>query len=204
MADQQRLNDSGKRERPYTDQEWQALLEVADARGGVLDMFLRLAWETGARKGELLSLRWVDVEPVDQKGLGAKLSLEDTKNREPRKVFISVNTYRLLQAYEQQFRRDVSPLVFPSRTRNGRYAKISVLFREARAQAGLDQPDEKYGEVLSIHHIRHTWATRLGDSGATLAQLMSAGGWKTAEMAMRYMKTKESQSAEAAVLLMGE
>ena len=68
---------------------------------------------------------------------------------------------------------------------------------------GLDQSDEKYGEVPSIHHIRHTWATRLGDSGATLAQLMAAGGWRTAGMAMRYMRRKETQAAEAAALLVG-
>jgi integrase len=169
MADQQRLNDSGKRERVYTDKEWQALLEAADGQGGVLGMFLRLAWETGARRSELLNLRWVEVEPVESDRLGGKIYLSDTKNREPRVTFISKATYGLLQAHEQQFRQDASPLVFPSRTRDGRYSKISVLFREARAQAGLDQPDEKYGEVLSIHHIRHSWATRLGDSGATLA-----------------------------------
>ena len=71
----------------------------------------------------------------------------------------------------------------------------------AREAAGIDKPDEKYGETLTIHHIRHTWATALGDSGATLAQLMAAGGWKTATVAMRYMKRKETQSAEAARLL---
>ena len=193
------------RERRYKDGEWEKLLAAADELGGMLGMFLRLSWETGARKSELLNLRWVDVEPVDQEGLGARLDLHDTKNREPRPLFISDKTYQLLLAHEQQYRRPSSALVFPPRNLDPKYRwKPDGDFVTARKQAGLAEPDEKYGENLTIHHIRHTWATRLGDSGATLAQLMSAGGWKTPAMAMRYMKRKETQAAEAALLLLGK
>jgi len=203
MADSERLNDSDQRRRIYEAGQWDALLDAADVRGDMLGMFLRLAWDTGCRKAELTNLRWVDVHKASGRKLGASLSIEDSKNHENRKVFIGKDTYALLQAHEQQYRRPSSVLVFPSRTREGRY-NVDPPFREARAKAKLDQPDERYGEVLSIHHIRHTWATRLGASGATLAQLMSAGGWKTASMAMRYMKLQETQAAEAAVLLAGK
>lgn len=200
MANQDRLNDAGARHRTYTDKEWKRLLAAADAQDSMLGMFLRLAWETGCRKAELQNLRWVDVEPLSHAELGAALSIRDTKNREDRTVYVSLATYRLLQAHEQQYRRPQSPLVFPSRTRDGRYA-VDDPFRQARKEASLDAADERFGEVLSIHHIRHTWATRLGERGATLAQLMAAGGWRTAAMAMRYMKRKDVQSAEAAMLL---
>jgi integrase len=62
-------------------------------------------------------------------------------------------------------------------------------------------PDEKHGEIQNLHHVRHTWATRAGNGGATLRALMSAGGWRTPGMVSRYMKRKESQAMEAAVLL---
>ncbi|MEQ8783434.1 MAG: site-specific integrase [Roseibium album] len=202
VNDQERLNDTEARHRTYTDSEWQAMLESADARNDMLAMFLRLAWATGCRKSELLKLRWVDVEQIEHEGLGASLTIADTKNREDRTVYISKSTYQLLQAHEQQFRKPTSSLVFPSRTKHGRY-NVDVPFREARDKAKLSEPDERYGEVLTMHHIRHTWATRLGENGATLAQLMAAGGWRTAAMAMRYMKRKEIQSAEAAMLLVG-
>ena len=104
MVDQERLNDSGRRARTYSDAEWRDLPQAADDAGGMIGMFLRLAWDTAARKGELLNLRWVDVEAADQKGLGAKLHLTDTKNREPRMVLISEDTYRLLLAHQQQYR----------------------------------------------------------------------------------------------------
>jgi integrase len=81
---------------------------------------------------------------------------------------------------------------------------VATAHRRARKAAGLDQRDEGHGEVLSPHHIRHSWATRLGYSGTTLAQLMAAGGWKTASTATRYMKRKETQAQEAALLLVGK
>lgn len=200
IADQDRLNDSDARLRTYTATEWQALLNAADSCEDMLGMFLRLSWETGLRKSEVIRLRWVDVEPFEHETLGARIEIRDTKNREDRAVFLSKATHALLEQHEAKYRKPTSPHLFPSRTRSGKYSP-NAPFREARAKAGLDTPDEKFGEVLSIHHIRHTWATRLGDSGASLAQLMAAGGWRTAQMAMRYMKRKEAQAAEAAALL---
>jgi integrase len=87
-----------------------------------------------------------------------KLDILDTKNREDRSVFIARDLYQLLQAHEQEYRRASSLLVFPSRTRAGLYA-VAGPFRGAREAAGLDGPDEKWGEVLNMHHIRHSWAT---------------------------------------------
>ncbi len=197
---QDRHDKTKQRKRVYTETEWAALLSAADDRTDMLAMFLRLSWATGARKSELLNLRWVDVEEVEHEALGAALWLRDTKTGEDRTVYIDKSTYELLRSHEQQFRRASSDLVFPSRTRGGTY-KIDGPFREARDKADLSMADPKYGEVLTIHHIRHSWATRLGDNGASLAQLMAAAGWKTPGMAARYMHRKQSQSAEAAVLL---
>jgi len=202
VADQDRLNETDARHRIYTTDEWQALLAAADTRNDMLGMFLRITWETGCRKSEILRLRWVDVAEFEHDTLGARIELRDTKNREDRVVFLSKATHALLKHHQEQYAKETSPRVFPSRTRAGTW-NPDPLFREARIAAGLDAPDAKFGEVLSIHHIRHTWATRLGDNGATLAQLMAAGGWRTAAMAMRYMKRKEAQSAEAAALLVG-
>ena len=153
----------------------------------------------------MLNLRWLDVEPLEDEGLGAELYLRKRKNHEPLSVFISERDYQWLLAHEQEFRRTSSSLVSPSKNLHEKYRwGVGATFRAARAAAGLSDPDEKYGEVLDIHHIRHTWAIRLGDSGATLAQLMAADGWKTPAMAMRYMKTKRRESAEAALLLLGK
>ena len=168
----------------------------------MLSMSLRLAWETGCRKSELLGLRWVDVTFTPDGDLGAEIDILYAKNHEDRRVYASQDCAQRLRAHAQEYRRSDSPLIFPSRTRNGRFS-VDTPFRRVRAEAGLDKPDEKFNEVLTVHHIRHTWATRLGERGVTLAMLMSAGGWKTAGMAMRYMRRTDALSREAAKLLSG-
>ena len=76
-------------------------------------------------------------------------------------------------------------------------------FAVARKAAGLDGIDEEYGERLSLHHFRHSYATRLADAGASLVQIMAGGGWKTFAMAQRYVKVQEKHAMEAAMHLLG-
>ncbi len=194
---QDRFGGAGARKRIYSDAEWTRLLAAADARGDMLGMFLRLARATGCRKSELLRLRWMDITPLDDPALGAEIEVLATKNHQDRVVFISKAVHELLEAHRRQYQTNESPRVFPGQPRG--CWRPDPAFREARAAAGLDRPDERYGEVLSMHHIRHTWATHLGASGATLAELMAAGGWKTATMATRYMKPQRQQAREAAL-----
>ena len=203
MHGQERLNETQKRRRTFTDAEWTKLLEVADARDDMLATFLRLAWATGCRKSELQRLRWVDIEPIEHATLGARIEIRDTKNHEDRIVFIDRDLSALLKAHEQRYRRSSSALLFPARIHTALWS-VDPVFSEARRVAKLHEPDARYGEILGLHHIRHSWASRLGDRGASLAQLMSSGGWKTPGMVSRYMKRTESQSIEAATLLVSK
>ena len=69
LKGQQRLNETSARRRIFLDGEWRALLISADKQGGMLSMFLRLSWEAGCRKSELLGLSWVDVTFTPDGGL---------------------------------------------------------------------------------------------------------------------------------------
>jgi len=147
-------NVDRKCKRTYTSAEWTALLDAADASGGMIGFFLRLAWATGCRKGELLALRWADVSLVDDReGIAACVYIRDPKNRQPRTVFLRPTIYRLLLAHEQEYRRSSDPKVFPSRLSSTLYS-ADAPFQDARATAGLDGPDDRYGENLTIHAIR--------------------------------------------------
>lgn len=56
------------------------------------------------------------------------------------------------------------------------------LFWEAVRAAGIAQ------HGLTAHHVtRHTACSIAGNNGATLAELMALGGWRTPGMAMRYL-----------------
>lgn len=189
---------SKKLRRVYTPEEWTVLLEKADDQEVPLGLFLRLLRATGFRKSELQGLLWENVKESGREGLGASLHIPDSKSGSPRTVFIKPDLYKLLQAHEQQHRRDDEPRVFTGR-RPGHGLEVDDLFRRVRKAAKLDKPDRN-GEHLTIHAIRRTFATELGKRGATLAQMRAAGGWRTAEQAMRYMQVDEDLAAEAALL----
>jgi len=187
--------DTKRRERIWTDDEWKRMLKAADAREDHLGLFLRVLWATGCRKGEALQLRWVDVDEDD--GL-VSLHFTETKNGSDRTVYTADKDLKQrLDAHRRAWGNHV--LVFPPD--RGDEWSPGKPFREARAKAKLNQPDQKHGEVLSMHHVRHTWATSLGAKGATLQQLMAAGGWKTQSQPLRYMKVQEQQAKEAARLM---
>lgn len=182
---------SKKLRRTYTADEWKTLLDQADQEPQPLGLFLRLLRATGFRKSELHGLLWEHVKPTDRAGLAASLYLPDSKSGSPRTAFIKDDIYQLLLAHEQEHRRPGQPRVFSF--------KVDPLFRRVREEAGLHHPDAR-GEHLTIHAIRRTFATELGKRGATLAQMRAAGGWKTAEQAMRYMQVDDDLAAEAALL----
>ena len=201
-----RVSASNRRERKFTNEEWQRLLAAADAQDqiaklGYLGFWLRLARWSGMRKSELLELKWSQLKLEADFGpdIVASLSLHDTKNSEPRVVFLDITTLRLIQAHEQRYRRQDNPLIFHSDNQNPtqRYS-VSNAFVKARQAAGLDGLDDVYNEPLVIHSIRHTWAMEMASAdGQTEADLMSAAGWKTLQTANSYIRRSSRGSANA-------
>lgn len=51
------------------------------------------------------------------------------------------------------------------------------------------------------HDLRHTWASWLVQSGATMQQLMELGGWSTYSMVLRYAHLAPSHLHDAAGLV---
>ena len=198
-------------ERYELDQLIEAAETIADESGlkgdRMLPIFLKISWQIGNRKSELLKLTWSRVKWIDDDPIiGAELIFNrgTTKTDSTRSAFISKDTAMLLRAHEQEFRSNESKRVFPPRKGKGPEVvwKVDAPFRNARERAGLDQADEEYGEVLTLHHFRHSYATRLGDAGASLMQLMAGGGGKALAMAQRYTHEQKKQAREAATLLL--
>ncbi len=203
LKDYEQVRGTKRRERLWTEAEWKRMLKAADAREDHLGLFLRVLWATGCRRGEALSLRWVDVGSdtiiVDGGELNAvSFYFAETKNGTARTTF-SADEELMSLLGEHRKKWGNHKLVFPPA--HGDEWSAGKPFREARQKAKLDKTDEKHGEALSMHHIRHTWATNLGKKGATLQQLMAAGGWKTQSQPLRYMKVQEEQAKEAAGLM---
>ncbi|HEY5869182.1 MAG TPA: site-specific integrase, partial [Candidatus Tectomicrobia bacterium] len=98
------------RVRYLTPDELTRLLAACQARkDSVVYILVLLALSTGGRKGDLLGLRWSDVD-IHQ----GRVSFSDTKNGEVRSVPLTGPALDLLREHAKVRRLD-SPLVFPNK-----------------------------------------------------------------------------------------
>ena len=158
--------------------ERDALLRECKSHGDTLRLIVVAALSTGARRGELLGLRWSDVDM--QRGT---LTFHQTKNGERRSAPLVGLAHRLL-AEHAKVRRIDSDLVFPGL--KNKPLEIGKMFREAATRAGIAD--------FRFHDLRHTAASYLAMNGATLAEIAEVLGHKTLQMVKRYAHLTEGHT----------
>jgi len=168
------------RVRFLSDDERVRLLEACRARRNpTLYPLVVLAVSTGARQGELLQLRWRDVDL--QRGLA---TVHHTKNGERRSLSLQGLALQVLRD-TAPFRRLGSEYVFC-----GRRGKVDFPRR-----AWLAALAEAKVEDFRFHDLRHTCASYLAMSGATLAEIAEVLGHKTLAMVKRYAHLTEQHTS---------
>lgn len=145
-----------------------------------LHLIVLMALTTGMRRGEILGLRWRDVDL--SRGL---IVLDKTKNKERRSVPIVPQVRELLETHAK-VRRLGTDLVFPH-PRKDAPVYMDEAFREAVKAAKV--PDFRF------HDLRHTAASYLAMSGATTAEIAAVLGHKTLAMVKRYAHLSEQHTA---------
>lgn len=150
-----------------------------------------LALSTGARKMELMGLRWRQVDLV--RGL---IILDETKNDERRALPLTGHALELMQARAKVRRLDCD-LVFPSPydlarrekdpARPVRPVDLRPPFEAALKAAGV--------EDFRWHDLRHSAASYLAMSGASLAEIAEVLGHKTLAMVKRYSHLSDAHVA---------
>ena len=178
-----RLKESRGRVRFLSKDERTRLLKACKGSSQpLLYPLVVLALSTGARQGELLALRWSDVD------LKRKvIRLEDTKNNERRALPLSGLAFDLVSELSKVRRID-SDLVFPSK-RDGRKP---FDFRTVWLNALTDAKVEDF----RFHDLRHTAASYLAMNGATLAEIAEVLGHKTLAMVKRYAHLTEQHTSK--------
>lgn len=141
------------------------------SRSPVLHDIVVLALSTGMRQGEIMNLTWKDVNFRD-----GRITLLDTKNGDIRAIPITGMALELLKQRAKVRRLDTQ-LVFPDKT-----GKAPAKFRDAWL-AALDRAEI---DNFRFHDLRHTAASYLAMSGATLAEIAEILGHKTLAMVKRY------------------
>ena len=134
-----------------------------------------MALGTGARRNELVRLKWQDVDL--ERGLAI---LHETKNGERRALVITGLAAEVMAEWSEVRCLD-SDLVFPSPQGKARFPQRA--WHKVVEEAGL--------EDFRFHDLRHTFASYLAMSGATLAELAEAMGHKSLSMVKRYAHMTE-------------
>jgi integrase len=148
-------NLESKRTRYLTAEEMSRLSAVLREfeHTGVANV-IRLLLLTGARKGEVLSARWADIDLVT--GVWVKPA-HTTKQKTAHRVPLSEAARRILaDIYEMQGADQ--EWVFPGRV--GHLHRIDNVWAVIRRRAGI--PD------VRLHDLRHTYASLLASAGQSL------------------------------------
>ena len=141
---------------------------------------------TGMRKGELINLRWGQVDLVNDVIL---LSQADTKNKERRELPIN-NTVK--QAFKGLIRSTKTDLVFWRK--EGRDMKyIRKAFAGACKRAKIQD--------FKFHDLRHTFASWLVQQGTPIKTVQELLGHKSLTMTMRYAHLAPDNRKDAVNLL---
>ena len=165
------LGKEDKRIRFLNKEEIQRLLEAAESdRVPYLKPIIVLALNTAMRKGEILNLRWDDVDFARR-----AVQVKKTKNDQPREVPMTDWLYETLWNWRKK--RLGSDQVFTNN--NGQPIRsIRTAFERALQRAGI--------EDFRFHDLRHTAASQMYMSGLDIKFIKEIGGWKTLQMVDRY------------------
>lgn len=180
--------DAEKRVRYLSDKEREAVLKACKEISADLYTIVVFALLTGARKSEIVTLRW---SHLDLKSGYA--TLVDTKNDDTRTVAI---TGHLLDLLKQRRKERIAHLhnddfIFPSPKDPSRPWYFRTTWRNAIKRAKVQN--------FRFHDCRHDFATNCLSSGATLPELMHLMGHRSPAMVARYAHmAKDHQSDIAA------
>jgi integrase len=158
---------------------------------------ITFAYYTGCRKGEILNLRW---DQVDSLAKLVRLEPGETKNDEARTIPLIGELHEMLVMQKQirDQRWPGCPWVF------FRYGKKIKDFRgawdEAAKRAGLWAEESERPKRI-FHDLRRTGARNLVRAGVPERVVMAIGGWKTRSVFDRYNIVSERDLHEAAAKL---
>jgi len=151
----------------------------AELPEGLVRTLFLVALKTGMRQGELVALRWGDVD-LQAAVIRVRRSYTDgivstPKNHERRDVDLTSDVVGLLGRWwgESGPPQGSDVLVFPGESRNGHLSASNLLRRylyPAMSRAGIPR-NGPTGEARVFHSLRHTYAKRALETGAQITWL---------------------------------
>ncbi len=161
------LRENNARTRYLSLEECQRL--IASCIAPHIRALVGVALHSGMRLGEILNLRWYDLDFAS-----GFILVRDSKNGESRHVPMDATLFALFRAYPH---RPSTDLVFSSSS-GGHIVDVRTGFQNACKRAGLID--------LHFHDLRHTFASQFVMSGGDLYILKEILGHKSITMTQRY------------------
>lgn len=158
--------DGKARDRRLSKEDWKKLeVKCKTSRNAYLWPAVELSVESGMRQGELLGLKWKDVDKKRK-----LVMLHDTKNGEARAVPLSPRALAILKSLPQDINGSVIPL---------QRMTLFHVFKAATVRAGIKD--------FTWHDLRHEALSRLAERGDfSVLELAAVSGHKTLQMLKRY------------------
>ena len=176
-----RLQENRGRTRFLSENEIKRLLAACKkSENKYLYFIVVLALSTGARKTEILTLKWDNVD--FERGA---IRLDETKNGDQRSLPLEGHAYDLLC---ELFKNRVifSDYLFPSLNYDVPLRDIKKSWMKAIKQAKI--------EDFRFHDLRHTAASYLAMDGASATDIAEILGHKTLQMVRRYSHLSEAHT----------
>jgi integrase len=176
--------DERKCERILTREEETRLLNACVGRRTHLKPIIICALDTGMRQGEILSLRWRNID-FDEKVITVEAF--NTKTMQTRQVAMTTRLERELWSLYQSSNGDKNTLVF------GITDNVKRSFDGARKEVGLAD--------VRFHDLRHTAATRLVSKHIPISEVGRVLGHSQPSTTYRYVNANLETVRRAASAL---
>ena len=164
------LPENNARTRFLSEAERLSLFEACRAsEWPKLYLLVLLAITTGARKGELLNLKWFDI---DLERFTAYVAT--TKNGQPKVLPLTSSVINELK----RFVDSEHSLIFNSKLKPSQPFRFYKLWKKALQEADVKD--------FRFHDLRHTTASYLAQSGASLLEIADVLGHKQISVTQRY------------------
>ena len=178
------LADERRRERVLTREEEARLLAACTGRRAHLRPIIVAALDTGCRKGELLQLRWRDI---DFDAGAVTIQAFNTKTMRERVVSLTTRLAEELRRLREQAAEGPDALVF------GVTDDVKRSFASACRAAGVFD--------FRFHDLRHTAATRLVGAHMPIPEVGRVLGHTQADTTYRYVNANLETARRAAAAL---
>ena len=164
------LPENNERTRFLSEAERTSLFKACRAsHWDKLYLIVLLAITTGARKGELTKLRWNDID-FDRR----TAYVATTKNGQPKVLPLTDSVIRELQLFDTKD----SSLIFASKVKED----VAYCFTKPWKRALEDSEIKDF----RFHDLRHSCASYLAQSGASLLEIADVLGHKQISVTKRY------------------